>query len=64
MAVAAGAEIAVIADQPAQSVVGLVGATAPLERGRAWPVRHSTALSVGVLGVLGVALLLKGLSIV
>ena len=86
MAIAAGAEIAVIAERPAQSVVGLVGfvlvgsigvatpvivhsalgerATAPLERGQAWLVRHSTALSVGVLGVLGVALLLKGLSIV
>lgn len=86
MAIAAGAEIAVIAERPSQTVAGLLGfvlvgsigvatpvlvqsalgerATAPLERGRAWLVRHSTALSVGVLGVLGVALLLKGLSIV
>ena len=86
MAIAAGAEIAVLATGPAQTLVGLVGfvlvgsigvaspvlmqaalgerAAAPLERGRAWLVRHSTVLSVGVLGVLGVALLLKGLSIV
>jgi hypothetical protein len=83
MALAAGAEIAYLAEGAgavavgvmAFLVVGSVGVATPillfalvgerarpgLERGRVWLERNSTALSVGVLVILGVLLVLKGL---
>lgn len=83
MAVAAGAEIAVLAEGPGQTVAGVVGfvaigsigvavpilthavlgdrANPALRRARAWLDRNGTALSVGVLALLGVLLLGQGL---
>lgn len=83
MALAAGAEIAYLAEGAgaiavgvlAFLVVGSVGVATPilvfaivgerarpaLQRGREWLERNSTALSVGVLVILGVLLVLKGL---
>ena len=83
MALAAGAEIAYLAQDAAAMTVGVVAfvlistigvgtpillfavagerARPALERGRAWLERNSTALGVGVLVVLGVLLVLKGL---
>lgn len=85
MALAAGAEIAYLAEGSAQKAaavavfvaVGCVGVAVPvllhavmgqragpgLERGRVWLERNSTALSIGVLVLLGVLLLLEGLPI-
>ena len=83
MALAAGAEIALLAEGASTTaagvalfvVVGSIGvalpvlghavlgerANASLERGRLWLERNATALSVGVLVLLGVLLLLDGL---
>lgn len=83
MAMAAGAEIAVLADGAGATTGGIVGfvligslgvgtpvllhavlgeRSAPaLDRSRDWLQRNGTALSVGVLGILGVLLLLGGL---
>ena len=44
----------------AHAILGERAAT-PLERGKGWLDRNSTALTVGVLAVLGVLLLAKGL---
>lgn len=84
MALAAGAEIAVLADGAGAMAAGVAGfvavgsigvatpviahavfgsrAATSLERGRGWLDRNSTALSVGVLVLLGALLILKGLS--
>jgi threonine/homoserine/homoserine lactone efflux protein len=84
MAVAAGAEIALLAESTGAAVaaaagfiaVASIGVATPitaravlgeradpvLRSGRAWLDRNSTALSVGVLSVLGVALLGRGLA--
>jgi hypothetical protein len=83
MALAAGAEIAVLASGAGPTAagvaifvaVGSLGVAIPilghavlgdraepaLNRGRSWLDANSTALSIGVLVVLGVLLLLKGL---
>lgn len=83
MALAAGAEIALLTDGAAATAAGVAAfvaigslgvatpvlaeavlgdrATPALERSRGWLEQHSTALSVGVLVVLGALLLLKGL---
>jgi threonine/homoserine/homoserine lactone efflux protein len=83
MALAAGAEIALLAEGTGQTAAGVAAfvaigsmgvatpilahavlgdrATPALERGRAWLDRNSTALSVGVLVLLGALLLLKGI---
>ena len=85
MALAAGAEIAVLAEGSTGTAAGValfvaigsIGVAIPvlahavlgeraapgLERGRAWLQRNSTALSVGVLVLLGVLLVLKGLPV-
>ncbi|HEX6887427.1 MAG TPA: GAP family protein [Candidatus Nanopelagicales bacterium] len=83
MALAAGAEVAYLAQGPSQAAVGVIGfvlvgsigvatpilgslvlgerAAPLLERARSWLERHSTALSIGVLVVLGVLMIVQGL---